>query len=278
MGKKVARVVKRVLWWFSLTICVLLMVCGCLGFLWYYKDSMESKDLYDSLADIHDSVLYDVTYPSEEPTASTELPSKEEVIVPPSIVEKGYLLECQELYQMNNDLVGWISVPDTLINYPVLQTGKNTRDYYLRRDFYKKYNRHGCIYASEDCNVFSPSDNVTLYGHCMKDGTMFAPLNGYKEYEYWYNNQYFTFDTLYEHHKYRIFAVFKTPASGGFKYHMFVNANTEEEFNAFISTIKELQFYNTGVEVEYGDKIVCLSTCEYTLGDGRYVVVGKRIS
>lgn len=283
MSQNKKKHMRSVIWWVSLIMCFVFIIGGGSCFVCYYVTSLESKEVYDELASIRNSVLDDETYPWNEIIIETEPPETTEpgsdvVIVGPSLVEKEFLPECKALYELNNDMVGWISVPETDINYPVLQTGTDTRDYYLRKDFYGNYSRHGCIYASEDCNIFAPSDNITLYGHHMRDGSMFADLDLYKDYDYWKEHQYFTFDTLYEHHRYQIIAVFKTHASTGFRYHLFTNAADETDFNNFISTIKGMQFYETGLSAEYGDKIVCLSTCEYTLGDGRFVVVGKRIS
>ena len=83
-----------------------------------------------------------------------------------------------------------------------------------------------------------------------------------------------------EYHTYKIFAVFKTSANigQGFSYHQFVDAENEKEFNDFVSKCKELSFYDTGITPVYGDKLICLSTCEYTLDNGRLVVAAVRIT
>ena len=180
---------------------------------------------------------------------------------------------------MNNDLVGWITIPDTKINYPVVQSPDNP-DYYLKHTFEGLSSDWGCIYAREQCDVYAPSDNVVLYGHHMKDGSMFAQLDKYKKQSFWEDHQYFTFDTLYERHTYQVIAVFKTSGTAGvgFAYHLFNDAASEEEFNEFMATVHSLQFYDTGLTAEYGDKLLTLSTCEYTQDNGRFVVVAKRVS
>ena len=193
--------------------------------------------------------------------------------------ESRILPQYQSLYALNNDLVGWIKVPGTKIDYPVVQSPKN-RDYYLYRNFEGKHSSWGCIYAREECDIFTPSDNVVLYGHHMKDGSMFAGLDKYKRKSYWQDNQYLYFDTLYEEHTYQIIAAFKTSANvgQGFPYHIFNYADSEEEFNDFMKTVHSLQMYKTGVTAEYGDVLLTLSTCEYTLDNGRFVVVAKRLT
>ena len=109
---------------------------------------------------------------------------------------------------------------------------------------------------------------------------MFHDLHGYYRESFWKEHQFIEFDTIYDHHTYQIFAVFKTNVSSSdfFPYHRFNNAESAEEFDEFVSKVKSLSFYDTGVSAEYGDKLITLSTCEYTLSNGRLVVVAKQVS
>ena len=229
----------------------------------YFIGSAQQKQKYDELSALR--------------AAATEAPATEpEVDTTDSIVPTesgGILPELEALYALNDDLAGWLSIPDTVIDYPVMQTS-DSPDYYLNRDFYGEYSIRGCLYAEEACDISAPSDNVTIYGHCMQDGSMFAELDGYLKKEFWEAHDTIRFDSLTERRSYRIFAVFKTTASlgQGFAYHTLVDAAHPEEFNSFISQCKNLAFYDTGITPEYGDKIICLSTCEYTLENGRLVV------
>ena len=197
----------------------------------------------------------------------------------PFDVESPILPEYQDAYNQNNDLVGWIRIDGTVIDYPVVQHIAE-KDYYLERNFDKEYSKHGCIYVREQCNVFKPSDNLIIYGHYKQDGSMFHDLHGYYKESFWKEHRYIEFDTIYEHHVYEIIAVFKTDVSSKnfYPYHKFNNAASAEEFNQYVSDVKSLSFYDTGVNAEYGDKLITLSTCEYTLNNGRLVVVAKRVS
>ena len=114
----------------------------------------------------------------------------------------------------------------------------------------------------------------------MKDGSMFAGLMAYTSREFWENHRYICFDTLTEHHIYEIFAVFTTTASldKGFAYHDFINAPSQEQFDTFIDTCLSLSLFKTGLVPQYGDKLICLSTCEYSQTNGRLVVIARRIS
>lgn len=245
----------------------------------YMSDSQEQANEYDDLANLVNQYRDDTTDPDATLPSGTDSTDPDATVDPDAPDSSGILPEYQAVYELNNDLVGWITVPDTKIDYPVVQSIDNP-NYYLDHNFQKKWSAWGCIYVREQCDVFTPSDNVVLYGHHMKDGSMFAQLDKYKKKAFWEEHQTFTFDTLYEHHTYQIIAVFKTSAivGQGFSYHIFNTAQSEEEFNEFISTVHSLQMYDTGLTAEYGDMLLTLSTCEYTLEDGRFVVVAKRIS
>lgn len=189
------------------------------------------------------------------------------------------LREYAPVYQLNADMVGWITLPGTKLNYPVVQTPDDP-DYYLKRDFYKKSSRYGTIYAHAWANIGDPSDNVTLYGHNMRDESMFASLHQYESKEFYDANPYIYFDTLYEHRTYQVLAVFEIDITKvDFPYHNFVNGNTIS-FRDYINTCRELSLYNTGVTAAYGDKLLTLSTCDNdtSTDDIRFVVVAKLVS
>lgn len=192
--------------------------------------------------------------------------------------EDGILHEYAQLYAMNPDMAGWISIEGTKINYPVMHT-PDRKDHYLKRNFSGEYSSWGCLYVREECDPEAPSDNVTIYGHNMKDGSMFAGLHAYTSREFWESHRYIRFDTVKEHHIYEIFAVFKTTATQdvGFEYHAFINAADGQSFDAFIARCMSLSLYGTDLIPKYGDKIICLSTCEYSQPDGRLVVAAVRI-
>ena len=182
----------------------------------------------------------------------------------------------QNLYWENTDMVGWILIEDTNIDYPVMQT-PNEPNYYLKHNFEKEYSDLGTPYIQENCDLTS-SDNLVIYGHHIKGGKMFGALEDYKSQSFYEEHKTIQFDTLTQRGEYEIVAVFKTVAysSQGFRYYDFVNAESEDEFNAYIQKCKELALYETGVTAEYGDRLITLSTCEYSAQNGRLVVVAKK--
>ena len=186
-------------------------------------------------------------------------------------------INLKELYELNNDFVGWLKIENTNMSYPIMQTDTNRKDYYLRKNFYKEYSQLGTPYIAEYCDV-QTSDNLIIYGHHINNYQMFGELEKYKKKEFFENHKVINFNTIYEKANYEIIAVFKTVAYTGFNYYKFYNANTEQEFNDFIQKCKELSFYNIEETAYYGDKLITLSTCEYSSQNGRLVVVAKKIN
>ncbi len=182
-----------------------------------------------------------------------------------------------DLYLLNHDFAGWLSIEDTTIDYPVMQTVDNP-NYYLNHNFYKEASSLGTPYLQENCNIFS-SDNLIIYGHHIRAGKMFSALESYRDAAYWQEHPIIRLDTLTETREYRIFAVFTTVAysDAGFRYYDYVNDLTLQEFNTFVDTCKDLALYDTGITPEWGQQMITLSTCEYSAKNGRLVVVGVRV-
>lgn len=241
-----------------IAVFVALMATSAFFIFLHHKDSAEQDELYENLIEVVEKA------DSEE----TIQYSEEKTIIP----------EYAELYGQNNDMVGWIKVDDTKINYPVMQS-VDEPNFYLKHGFDMEYTNYGCPYVQENCDVQTPSDNLVIYGHNMKNGSMFSHLNKFKDKDFWEKHKTISFDTLTDHNEYEIVAVFKTvvytDSPESFKYYQFTDAQTEDEFNTFIDKCKELSFYDTGVKAEYGDKLITLSTCEYSRTNGRLVVVAK---
>ena len=233
----------------------------------YYRQANEQSELYDSLAEAVDQAQK--SDEANEPVE--EIPYNE---------EKTILPEYAELFLQNMDMVGWIKVEDTNINYPVMHTPDNP-DFYLKHGFDKGYTDYGCPYVQENCDAQEPSDNVIIYGHHMKNGSMFCDLERFKSKDFYKEHKIISFNTLTDKCEYEIVAVFKTfvysDSPEAFKYYRFVNAETSEQFDEYIAKCKELSLYDTGVSAQYGDKLITLSTCEYSRTNGRLVVVAKRV-
>ncbi len=202
------------------------------------------------------------------------------------------LPEYQTLYAENSDLIGWLRISDTVIDYPVMQTPED-EEYYIDRGFDRRPNSNGCLIMDTDSVVGvgtaaqqyqggeAPSTNLIIHGHTMQSGAMFGKLQLYADQEYAAAHRIIQFDSLYEHREYELISAFYSqvyyPYENVFKFYYFFNAETQEEFDDWYSNIKSLALYDTGVTAEFGDSFITLSCCSYQVEDGRFVVVGKRI-
>ena len=250
-------------------ICLIAAVCllgtaAFCGFHIYhhYAQVDEQTEAFEQIAEVVEQA------PESEPVSDDTPVSEGEDV----------LSQYRELYLQNEDMVGWISIAGTTLNYPVMQT-KNNPNFYLKHNFEKEYSDLGTPYIQENCNLTS-SDNLVIYGHHIKGGKMFGALEDYKSKNFYEEHKTIQFDTLTQQGEYEIIAVFKTVAysSEGFRYYDFVDAENEEAFNAYIEMCKELALYDTGVTAEYGDRLITLSTCEYSAQNSRLVVVAKKVA
>ncbi|MBE6959757.1 MAG: class B sortase [Ruminococcaceae bacterium] len=278
------KLAKKIAYYILLGFFCLVFIASAIYVADYLIRSNAARSEYDSLLDQYNPPSRPPITEATEPTDGTAPSESTEPTDPPGPTEPTILEELQVFYDKNQELVGWITVPDTKISYPVLQSPTRP-DYYLDHTFEGKKSAWGAIYVREACDVFKPSDNITLYGHHMKDGSMFSGLDGYKRKSFWESHQYIYFDTLYERHVYQVIVAFKTSGTygNGYAYHLFDDAKDEADFNQFINNVKALAYYDTGITAQYGDKLITLSTCEYTIYEngeavGRHVVIAKRIA
>ena len=176
-------------------------------------------------------------------------------------------------------MVGWIQIEGTSIDYPVMQTPADP-NYYLKHDFEKHYTDYGCPFMQADCDALCPSDNLIIYGHNMKDGSMFADLAKYRSKDFWQTHKTVWFDTELGSYAYEIFAVIHTTvqadAADALPFYWFVDAAAPEDFADYVSACKARALYDTGISAQYGDKLLTLSTCDNITDDGRLLVIAKQ--
>lgn len=184
-------------------------------------------------------------------------------------------MDLQRLYELNSDFVGWLKIEDSNINYPIMQS-KDRPNYYLNRNFYKKYSSNGTPYIAENCDL-KKSNNLIIYGHHINGKRVFGELENYKREDYYKKHKVIKFYTLEEQAEYEIISVFTTIAYSekGFDYYNYYNLKDKKEFDIFINKCNELCLYNTNQEVKYGDKFITLSTCEYSHKDRTISDSGK---
>jgi len=190
------------------------------------------------------------------------------------------LPEYQELYERNPDIIGWLTINDTRIDYPVMQNPEDG-EYYLDHDFDKKENKNGLPFLDAQ-NRIDDSDILLLHGHNMKSGLMFADLLNYKKESYYKEHSKLRFNTLYEKAEYEIVAVILSEvyrkSDDVFKYYQVEKVGTPAEFDSYVENIKKLALYDTGVTAQYGDQLIVLSTCEYSTENGRLALIARKLT
>ena len=228
-------------------VCAALFLFSGIMLCRQYADEKQSTEAFEQVAAL-----------VETESAPADTPQETEPLSELAAFEKYRAVQAQ-----NSDFVGWLSIPGTSIDYPVMQT-VDKPNFYLKRGFDKQYSDYNCV----------------IYGHHMNNGTMFADLCKYESEGFYQEHKTIHFDTLSGFGEYEIVAVFKTVAYSeqGFKYYHFTRAESAEDFDDYIAQCKALSLYDTGVTAEYGDRLITLSTCEYSRKNGRMVVVAKRIA
>lgn len=179
------------------------------------------------------------------------------------------------LYTKNNDLTGWIQIDDTKIDYPIMQSPADA-DFYLKHDFNKEKSSYGSIYLDAGCSI-EYSKNLILYGHHMKDGSMFAKINDYQYEDFYLGHPIIQFDTLGSLNDYQIIGAFKIPSSDINKLEQVLLMDTKEDFFSVKEYFESHKYYDTGIPYSYEDNYLTLMTCEYTNKNGRFFVLAKQI-
>lgn len=190
------------------------------------------------------------------------------------------LPEYQQLYQQNSDFSGWLSIPGTGIDYPVMQAVPESSDFYLTHNYDGEEDINGSIFLDSRNDYEQQDDNLIVYGHNMKSGLMFGELKNYLDPAFFQEHKMIQFNTIYEKAQYEIIAVClaKVPAEGeeGFRYYDFINAGNEENFNSFLENMKKMNIMDGDLNASYGDRLLTLSTCNNYTEDGRLVLLAKK--
>ena len=222
------------------------------------------------------------TYPSTQ-APTTTAPETTQTMPPETTVETEPVMmeNMAALYAQNPDIVGWIKIEGTKIDYPVMYS-PDEPDKYLHTNFEGKKNAYGLPYVDSICSMDPESQNLIIYGHNMNNGTMFAGLFDYEKEAFWKEHPIIEFNTLYENRKYEIVSVFRDRVYYSyemvFKFYQYVDPLDEAHFQEAARNYKEKAIYDTGVELEMDDKMITLVTCAHHHQYGRFVVVAREIT
>ncbi len=245
-------------------LCICIVVLGVS--IWQLSDIfLEYKAGTDEYKDLQQYVMAEI--PGEEDQEQTETAAEEDGEDGEERVQRVAL---SELQAENPDTIGWIEIPGTGISYPLMQTEDNA--YYLNHTFSGKVNSSGSIFM-ETLNSSDFSDlHTIIYGHNMKNGSMFAGLKNYESPSYLVSHPNIYIDLADGTHCYQIFSVCEVEADSD---SYTIGFAPDEQYESFLQTLKSRSAYDTGVTVSREDSIITLSTCTKQ-GEDRYLVHAKK--
>ena len=275
-GDSTGEVVRKIVF---LVAIIVLVVAGCMMLNFYvFREEANNKDAQywadQKEQNASDEVITVILKDDANKDNSSEKEESEEVEV---------LAEYMPYYEQNNDFVGWISMYP-YIQYPVVQSDDN--EYYLKHNFEGGYNENGTIFADYQGKISATEmpHNTLLYGHNLITNNFFQPLSNFRKegIDFLKNNYLLEFDTLYERNQYKIFSVFltntKTEHGEVFDYWTQVYFSSKTEFNNFVAECLDRSYFFTGVDLQYGDELLTLSTCDFSMfSDMRLVVVARKV-
>ena len=179
------------------------------------------------------------------------------------------LRNLQPLFEKNEDCIGWICIEDTAVNYPVMHTPMDP-ERYLNRNFEKAYSTAGVPFLEGICG--EACDNLILYGHNMRNGTMFSQVTEYRDPEFAAAHPVIQLETAQGLKEYTVFAVVQLKDTDD--WYGFHQAAHSTEFDQMVATMQERSLYDSGLTPQYGQQLLTLSTCYGSAKNDRIVVIG----
>jgi sortase B len=234
-------------------VCLaIFVVCGKY-LLDYFIDSYDNKQTYEAVIEIG--------FPDTD-----QDPDEVETDADP--------FDYQALYNKNQDCIGWLRIDGTGIDYPIVQTSDNS--FYLTHDFNKDYAICGTPFLDYRNDLSAGKEHLIIYGHQMKDGSMFKQLNGYKSKDFYEEHKEVTLYLQEEKYEYEVAAVYVTNVSQSSDYYNFLHENQRKDQMEYLQQMAAYQLYSTGISVSETDELLSLSTCEYSSTNGRLIVLARR--
>lgn len=260
-------------------IIFLLIAIGCFGYVgWYCYDLKRTESDVSALSA---RIGADTSVPGGTPAADAEpvTAAEDEGGDPQRVL---YVLsDFNPLLDKNQNIIGWLTIDGTKINYPVMQSVNGDSTYYIDHNFDQQEDKNGSLFMDDRCDVIKPTVNLIIYGHHMRSGAMFGDLDKYKSESYYKEHPYIRFNSIYETGTWQVLAAFESKVYSdtdiGFRYYDFIDPDNEKDFMNGIKNMKALSLYDTGVDAQWGDRLITLSTCDYEQDNGRFVVVAKLV-
>ena len=272
--------------YFLLTVLIILSLIYIINFFSLKQEAKAQSNLLNSVEiynnettnDVAQNILENNDKVTEENEQTAIIENVEEQKEEKEETER--MLQVKQLKEQNADIVGWLEIENTNINYPVLQGTDNS--YYMTHNYKKENSKNGSIFLNADYDWNIQSNNFLIYGHNLENGMMFQELLKYEKETFYKEHPIIRFTTVETDTKYEIISVFKSRVyykseKNVFRYYYFINSESEEEYNEFVKNAKNASIYPIDATANYGDQLITLSTCSYHVQDGRFAVIGKEL-
>ncbi|MBQ3099830.1 MAG: class B sortase [Clostridia bacterium] len=230
------------------------------------RSNTEIKN-FESIAEIvnNTAAVNNTDLPETDPVVSDSVDLSVDTEPEPTPIFKRNL---EPIFEMNADCIGWICIPNTTVDYPVMYT-PNEHQKYLRKNFEGKYSVSGTPFIQENCDL--DSDNVIIYGHNMKNGTMFSDITAYVDPSYREQHPVIEFETSRGLIGYEVISVMQVNKND--PWYAFINATDEADYLSRVSAAMNASQYPIESEITYGRRLLTLSTCYGKSNDDRLIVI-----
>lgn len=248
------------------------------------RPSLEQEEFNDLSAMVHAQESIEIENPAADETYRDDIQTEISDNVIPEVsdtvleTEQTMLPQYVPIYEKNPDLFGWIHIEGTSVDYPVMHS-PDEPERYLQKGFNGEYSVSGVPFMAAEC--YGGCGNYILYGHNMKNGSMFHTIMSYENEDFWQEHPLIHFDTLYQSGAYKVFGAFYSKAyyvddADVFRVYDYTDLRDEAVFYEFAEQAKAASLYDTGVEAQYGDEFITLITCAYHAANERFIVVAVR--
>lgn len=275
---KTDRKKRRIFWQVTGISCFLAaaILAGMAGRTWlaYHESETGLKNMYRDMeqivleaesSDAADSAFFG----TGEKTESGEETGTD-------VQNTGIPVDVSALRSLNPDVAGWIQIPGTVVDYPVMHTPADS-NYYFHRDFYGKYSVYGMIYLDGNCRLDGSSPNLVIYGHHMRNGSMFASIEKYASKDYLQAHPKISLALLEETAEYEVVATVRLSADmADADFMQMLAAGTQEDYGRLMQFVREHALYDTGITADWPESLITLTTCEYTQKNGRFLVIARK--
>lgn len=253
--------------------CVILAVC--IGFGVYILGNRSNDNI-----SVNNSL--NISSSSDSMLLTERIETAEYVCTPDELTERAV-----NLLKINTDTVGYIKISNTMVDYPIVQIPNNDEignSYYIDHDFYHEEAREGAVFLDYRNNFAKDeslhSDNMVIYGHNMANDSMFGSLSLFRrDYSFYEKNSIIELSSNYKDYKYKIFGFFIVSGSStsDFKYWNCLDFPAKDDFDCYVNNVRSRSLVDIDVDVEYGDKLLALSTCYSDADDSRFVIAARRL-